>query len=164
MNIKKKFQIVSGGCLIDSAYKCKSDLTLSKSEYDAALAKHYLLTQLLRFFGWLSALDIARKDKEGKMTKDPDRINPIDLKKEAAGMLYRSSQKNWGVKQISETTVHGIGCLKMRLDHRTGRNIFGTTNIPVINSKDPLSAKIIRNAHLANREGLGVIHNLTQDH
>ena len=99
LNIKKKFQVVSGGCLIDSAYKCKSDLTLSKSEYDAALAKHYLLTQLLRFFGWLSALDIARKDKEGKMTKDPDGLNPIDLKREAACMLYRSSQRSWGVKR-----------------------------------------------------------------
>ena len=77
-------------------------------------------------------------------------------------MLYRSSQKSWGVKKITETTVHGIGCLKMRLDHRTGRNIFGTINIPVINSKDPLSAKIIRNAHLANREGPGVIHNLAK--
>ena len=58
LNIKKKFQITSGECLIDPTYKCKSDFTLSKDDYNAALAKHYLLNQLLRFFGWLSALDI----------------------------------------------------------------------------------------------------------
>ena len=50
----------------------------------------------------------------------------------------------------------------MRLDQRTAKNIFGTINIPVINSKDPLTAKIIRNTHLANREGPGVIHNLAK--
>ena len=94
MNIKKKFQITSGECLIDPTYKCKSDLTLSKGDYNAALAKHYLLNQLLRFFGWLSALDIARKIKEGKIISDSDGIDPIDLKMEAAGMLFRSSQKS----------------------------------------------------------------------
>ena len=47
LNIKKRFQIASAECLIDSACKCKFDLTLSKGDYNAALAKHYLLNQLL---------------------------------------------------------------------------------------------------------------------
>ena len=64
LSIKKKFQVTSGGCLIDSSYKCKSDLILGRREYEVALARHYLLPQLLRFFGWLSGLDIARKEKE----------------------------------------------------------------------------------------------------
>ena len=55
-----------------------------------------MLGQLLRFFGWLSALDIARKLEKGEITNDPVGIDPIDLKKEAAGMLFRSSQKSWG--------------------------------------------------------------------
>ena len=64
--------------MIDSSYKCKSNLTLGRSEYEVALARHYLLPQLLRFFGWLSALDIARKEKQGKLTKDPDSIKHIE--------------------------------------------------------------------------------------
>ena len=52
-----------------------------------------MLGQLLRFFGWLSALDIARKLEKGEITNDPVGINPIHLKKEAAEMLFRSSQK-----------------------------------------------------------------------
>ena len=75
-----------------------------------------MLNQLLRFFGWLSALDISRKIEEGKIVSDSDGIDPIDLKREAAGMLFRSSKKTWGVKGTSETLMHGIGCLKMRLD------------------------------------------------
>ena len=67
LNIKKKFQVTSGGCLIDSAYKCQSDRTLSRSEYDAALSKHYLLTQLLRFFG------CPGHSKEGQGGKDDKR-------------------------------------------------------------------------------------------
>ena len=59
--IKRKFQLTSGKCLIDPSYKCKSSLTLGRKEYEIALAKHYLLPQLLRYFGWLSCLDIAIK-------------------------------------------------------------------------------------------------------
>ena len=62
---------------------------MSKGDYDAALAKHYLLNQLLRFFGWLSALDIARKIKEGKIISDSDGFDPIDLKREAAGPVKK---------------------------------------------------------------------------
>ena len=89
--------LTSGGSLIDSSYKCKSDLILERREYEVALARHYLLPQLLRFFGWLSFLDIARKEKEGTVTKDLENIDHIDLKKDAAGVLYRSSQEHWKV-------------------------------------------------------------------
>ena len=77
-------------------------------------------------------------------------------------MLIRSSQEHWKVNELVETKVHGIGCLKMRLEHRTAMSIFGTTTIPIINSKDPLTAKIMRAAHLANRDGPRAIHNLTK--
>ena len=109
-----------------------------------------MLGQLLRFFGWLSALDISRKIEKGEVMSEPVEIDPIDLKREAAGMLFRSSQKSLGVKGISETLVHGIGCLKIRLDQRTAKNIFGTINIPVINSKETLTAKIIRKAPVSS--------------
>ena len=58
------------------------------------------------------------------MTKDPENIDHIDLKKEAAGMLYRSSQEHWKVNELIESRVHSIGCLKMRLEHRTGMTIY----------------------------------------
>ena len=63
LNVKKRFQINSGECLVDPTYKYKTNLTLDKDEYNAALSKHYMLGQLLRFFGWLGALDIASKVK-----------------------------------------------------------------------------------------------------
>ena len=80
----------------------------------------------MRFFSWLSGLDIARKEKEGTITKDLENIDHIDLKKEAAGMLYCSSQEHWKVNELIESRVrvHGIGCLKMRLEYRTGMSIF----------------------------------------
>ena len=92
LNIKKRFQITNGECLIDSTYKCKSDLTVDRNDYNATLSKHYMLDQLLRFFGLLSALDIAKKLEKGDITNYPVGIDPIDLKKEAAGILFRSSQ------------------------------------------------------------------------
>ena len=126
------------------------------------MSKRYMLGQLIRFFGWLGALDIASKVKKGEITNDLVGIDPVDLKKEAAGILFRSSQKTWKVKDSSVKIVHGVECLKLRLDHRTAKNIFRTSNIPVISQKDPLTAKIIRNAHLANKDGPGIVHNLAK--
>ena len=87
---------------------------------------------------------------------------PIDLKKEAAGILYRTSQKIWKIKENPGKLVQGVECLRLRLEYGTAKGIFGTDNIPMISSKDPLTAKIIRNAHLVNRHGPGVIHNLAK--
>ena len=86
----------------------------------------------------------------------------IYLRKEAAAMIIRSSQKHWNVSNLVETQVHGIGCLRMRLEYRTAMSIFGTVNLPIISSRDPLTAKLIRAAHLANRDGPRTIHNLTK--
>ena len=74
------------------------------------MAKHYLLPQLFTFFGWLSALDVARKKKEGLDAKDHENMDNINLRKEAAAMMIRSSQKHWNVSNLVETQVHGIGC------------------------------------------------------
>ena len=86
----------------------------------------------------------------------------IDLRKEAAAMLIRSSQTHWKVNELIETQVQGVGCLKMRLEYKTAMSIFGTTNIPIISSKDPLTAKLMRAAHLANRDGPSTIQNQTK--
>lgn len=53
-------------------------------------------------------------------------------------------------------------CLKLRLELRTAKSIFETDNIPIVSQKDPLTAKIIRNAHLANKDGPGVVHNIAK--
>ena len=55
-------------------------------------------------------LYLASKVKKGEITNDSEGLNPIDLKKEAAGILFRSSQKAWKVKEPSEKSVHGLEC------------------------------------------------------
>ena len=55
-----------------------------------------------------------------------------------------------------------VECLKLRLELRTAKSIFETDNIPIVSQKDPLTAKIIRNAHLANKDGPGVVHNIAK--
>ena len=89
-------------------------------------------------------------------------MNYIDLIKESAAMLIRSSQEHWKVNELVKARVQGVGCLKMRLEHKTAMSIFGTATIPIISSKDPLTAKLMRAAHLANRDGPRAIHNLTK--
>ena len=59
--LKKSFKSKAERTFVDPTYKYKTDLTLDKGEYNAVLSKHYMLCQLLRFFGWLGALDIASK-------------------------------------------------------------------------------------------------------
>ena len=98
LSIKKKFQVDNGECLIDPNYRYKSDLVLDREEYDIALSKHYLLAQLLRFLGWLAAFDIAQKAQKEETGDNSEESEPIDLKKEAAGILYRTSQMIWKIK------------------------------------------------------------------
>ena len=99
LSIKRRFQINNGECLIDPNYKYKSDLVLNREEYEIALSKHHLLNQLLRFLGWLAALDIAQKAQREETGDNSEESKPIDLKKEAAGILFRTSQKIWKIKE-----------------------------------------------------------------
>merc|ERR1712215_265128 len=93
LSVKRRFQINNGECLLDPNYKYKSSLVLDSNEYKTVLSKHYLLNQFLRFLGWLAALDIAQKIQKGEIGNDSEGFKPIDMKKEAAGILFRTSQK-----------------------------------------------------------------------
>ena len=98
----------------------------------------------------MAALDIAQKIQKGEIANDSEGFKPIDMKKEAAGILFRTSQRIWKIKENPGKDVQGVKCLRLRLEHRTAKSIFGTDNIPMISPKDPLTAKIIRNAHLVH--------------
>ena len=124
LSIKRRFQINNGECLIDPNYKYKSNLVLDSNEYKTAFSKHYLLNQLLRFLGWLAALDIAQKVQKGEIENDSEEFKAIDMKKEAAGILFRTSQRIWRIKENPGKDVQGVECLRLRLEHRTAKSIF----------------------------------------
>ena len=121
--------------MINPSYICISDLILERQDYVLALSKHYVLSKGFRFFGWISALDVARKRKEMLETGGHQSLDDINLRKEAATMMFRTSQRHWEVPNLVETEVNGVGCLKMRLEHRMAISIFGTLNIPSINPR-----------------------------
>ena len=84
------------------------------SNYERALRKHYLLSQLFRHFGWLCALDLARKNKGVKGAEVELKFVNVDLRKEASGIKFRTSQKYWPVRDLEEVNINGISCLKFR--------------------------------------------------
>ena len=61
-----------------------------------------------------------------------------------------------------ETRVNWIGCLKLRLEQGVAISIYGTLCLPIINHRDPLTAKLIRAAHWVNRDVPRAVHNLTK--
>ena len=87
--------------MIDQDYICKTRLVLSKVEYLKATGKHFLLTQLLRF--------------KGSKVEEPN-LGEVDIRKEAMGLLFRSSQRHFNVKEWTEITIDGICCLHFRLE------------------------------------------------
>ena len=70
-----------------------------------ALEKHFLLNQLFRFAGWVCMLELARIRRENK-----EEIIELDIRKEAFGLIQRTSQKYHSVKDSSESVVNGTHC------------------------------------------------------
>ena len=50
----------------------------------------------------------------------------------------------------------------MGIEKEVANTIYGTLNIPVLNHKDPLTAKLIRNYHWMTRDISRGVHNLTK--
>ena len=72
----------------------------------------------------VAALDIAQKIQKGEIANDSEGFKPIDMKKEAAGILFRTSQKIWKIKENPGKDVQGVECLKLRLEHRTDKYLW----------------------------------------
>ena len=50
----------------------------------------------------------------------------------------------------------------MRIEKEVANTIYGTLNIPVLNHKDPVTAKLIRNSHWITGDISRGVHNLTK--
>ena len=69
-------------------------IILSEEEYRNAVAKHYLFAQLFICMGWVCMLDLARSKERNKgLPEEPD-LGEMDIRKEAIGFLFRTSQRH----------------------------------------------------------------------
>ena len=143
----------SGQSLVDQNYPYQLKMVLSKTEYMRALGKHFLLNQLFRFSGWVCMLELARIRKDNR-----EEIRELDIRKEAFGLMIRTSQKHHRVADISETTVNGIHCLHPRLEKGVALQIYGTSNIPILTAKDPVTVKFSREAHWVRGDVCSQMH------
>ena len=151
--MKRKFQVSSGSCLVDPNYTCRTRITLSEEEYRNAVSKHYLFAQLFRFMGWVCMLDLARAKERNKGTPEELDFREMDIRKEAIGLLFRTSQRHWDVSKWTEAKVDEIGCLRLRIEKEIANTMYGTLNVPILNHKDPVTAKFIRSSHCSLLEG-----------
>ena len=60
-------------------------------------------------------------------------------------MLFRTSQRHWDVRKWTEASVDGVGSLRLRIEKEIANTIYG--NVPILNHKDPVTAKFIRSSH-----------------
>ena len=157
LRVKRKFMLGTGQSLVDQNYICQLKMVLSKTEYMRALGKHFLLNQLFRFAGWVCMLELARIRKENK---EVDR--ELDIRKEAFGLILRSSQRYHSVKDSSEIVINGIHCLHLRLEKGVAQQIYGTLNIPILSNKDSVTVKFFREAHWVKGDVCRGMHNRTK--
>ena len=78
------------------------------------------------------------------------------------GLLFRSSQRHFDVKEWTEISIDGIGCLRLRIEKEIASQIYGTLNIPILSYKDPVTAKLIRNSHWMRGDVSRGVPNLTK--
>ena len=78
------------------------------------------------------------------------------------GLLFRSSQRHFDVKEWTEISIDGIGCLRLRIEKEIASQIYGTLNIPILSYKDPVTAKLIRSSHWMRGDVSRGVHNLTK--
>ena len=108
------------------------------------MAKHYLIAQLFRFMAWVCMLDLARSKERNKELSEEPNLREMDIRKEAIGLLFRSSQRHFDVREWTEISVDGVGCLRLRIEKEVANLIYGTLNIPILNHKNTVTAKLIR--------------------
>ena len=90
-------------------------------------------------------LDLARSKEKNKGTSEEPNLREVDIHKEAMGLLFRSSQRHFDVKEWTEISIDGIGFLLLRIEKEIASQIYGTLNVPILNHKDPVTAKFVRN-------------------
>ena len=86
----------------------------------------------------------------------------IDYRKEAWGLILRSAQKHFseGTEKISDSQIHGIKVMSLRLQSNTARSLYGTKYLPVLGTDDPMKTQLIRKAHETEHGAGRLMHNL----
>jgi hypothetical protein len=129
-----------GAKLLDQHYQPRSNLTLSKEEYLHIISHYFFFDRVLRFFCYAISVDIA---------KNHPTLVSWDVRKEAFISMLRTSQKIFpkGITSLSDSEVHDVKCMSLRLQSITAREIFDTKWLPVISLEDPLRFKLTRKGH-----------------
>ena len=89
-------------------------------------------------------------------------LREVDIRKEAMGLIFRSSQRHFNVKEWTEITIDGINCLHFRIEKEIARQNHGTQNVSILSYKDPVTAKFVRDAHWIKGDVCRGVHNLTK--
>ena len=86
----------------------------------------------------------------------------IDYRKEAWGLILRSAQKHFseGMEKISDSQIHDIKVMSLRLQSNTARSLYGTKYLPVLGADDLMRTQLLRKAHELEPGAGRVMHNL----
>ena len=66
------------------------------------------------------------------------------------------------MREWTEISVDGVGCLRLRVEKEVANKIYWTLNIPVLSHKDSVTAKLIRSSHWMQGDVSRGVHNLTK--
>jgi hypothetical protein len=138
-------RIKNGDNLIDPNYSTKCEFILGKPTYMRLLNHMFKFEQLFRTFAFIMAIYQA---KHLPLERD------FDIKKEAFAALIRTSQTHFSsdLGKLSDIEVGKVQCMSLRLQMKHARGIFDAKMLPVIDSHDPLTIKLIRMKHQQGEE------------
>ena len=105
----------------------KLSLILERKVYLRWIDKFCSMEKMMRAAAWLTCLHTTGMD-----TSD------IDYRKEAWGLILRSAQKHFseGIEKVSDTRIHGIKVMVLRLQSNTARDLYGTKYLPLIGGNE----------------------------
>ena len=138
-------RIENGDNLIDGNYAVKSSFILKKETYLEILAHMFQFEQVFRTFAFIMA--------RYRSICIPEELD-FDVRKEAFHALLRTSQAHFAtdLHKLSDTTVDMVKGMSLRLQMKHAREIFNAKVLPVIDSNDPITVKLIRMKHQVNVE------------
>ena len=128
---------------------------LSSAAYSKIIGKYSNLAKIFFAFKHICAFIIKMKVKvikqQGLLGKFQTTCE-IDINLEAWSLLLRTSQKHFppaSRRGISEQTICGVRCTALRLGPAHHLDLFHNLAIPLINHKDPVVSRLIRNKHIS---------------
>ena len=129
--------------LLDVTYSSKTSFSIELPEYEHILGKFYNIEAIIRIFGYLSLLRIAKTGLTRKLKE-------VCLAREGWYNLLRTSQRHFPPKMpkgVDPIECDGIKSVTYRLSYEKARLLFGSSLVGLMSIDDPLVVKIIREAH-----------------